>query len=330
MNLDPIKARLDAAHITVGLGLLYALGFVVANAHFGRYELPRIELLRARYLAAAVLFLFCSAIPLATGAFLSRSLRTRAPGDGPIERGLVLKETEAWAMGRESFWGWVLGALGFHLLLVTRFAVNATSAFGFVALYFVAAAMASWQVCDYLMGGAASESSQAWPSVIKPQRLILVSVWGILLTSLFTAFVYPVIIPELGGGAVWKAQLSWRVDSDSTARSAASGIVAIVDRDETSVAVLACSRSGAPDVLSIATEDVRSIRLGERVPLSSFTDDFTQHCGRLGAVPKTQSQRNQQLLLMMLGLSVLAALNIRNLRRELGDWRKQRGSSHAS
>ena len=233
-------------------------------------------------------------------------------------------------MGRETFWTWLLGAFGFHLLLVTRFAVNATSALGSVALYFVAGAMASWQVCDYLMGGAASESWQAWPSVVKPQRLILVCVWAILLTSLFTAFVYPLIKPELGGGAVWKARLSWRVDSDSTARAAASGIVAIVDRDETSVAVLACSRSGAPEVLSIPTEDVRSIRLGERVPLSSFAEDFTQHCGRLDAVPKTQSQRNQQLLLMMLGLSVLAALNIRNLRREVRYWRKQRTSSHPS
>ena len=58
MNLGPVRARLGAAHITLALGLLYAVGFVVANAHFGRYELPRIELLRARYLAASALFLY--------------------------------------------------------------------------------------------------------------------------------------------------------------------------------------------------------------------------------------------------------------------------------
>ena len=73
MTPDSVKTRFDATQVTVALGLLYALGFVVANAHFGRYELPRIELLKARYLAAAVLFLFCSAIPLAAGAFLSRA-----------------------------------------------------------------------------------------------------------------------------------------------------------------------------------------------------------------------------------------------------------------
>jgi hypothetical protein len=328
VNLNPVKARLDAAHITLALGLLYAVGFVVANAHFGRYELPRIELLRARYLAAAALFLLCSAIPFATGLFLSRSLRSRAPGGGPVERGLVLTETEAFAMGAETFWTWVLGALGFYLLIVTRFAVTVTTAPGAITLYFMAAVMASWQVCDSLVGGSASESSQAWPSAVLPQRVILVCVWSILLMSLFTVFVYPAIKPELGGGAVWKARLIWRTDADSVARSAASGIVAIVDRDQNDVAVIACSSTGAPTILSVAAADVRSIRLGERVPPASFVDNHLQQCQRFDAAPKTKAERNKQLLFMMFGLAALVALNIRNLRREARHWREIRRTKH--
>lgn len=164
LNGETVKGRLDATHITLGLGILYLFGFIVANVHFGRYGLPRIELLRARYLAAALLFILCSAIPFANGAFLSRVLRTRAPGDGPIEKEPKLGESEAWAMGAASFFGSLLGAVGFELLIISRLAVSPLPVLGVGALYFMMATMVSWQICDTLMGGESSVSGQAWPS----------------------------------------------------------------------------------------------------------------------------------------------------------------------
>src|SRR4051812_3250377 len=69
--------NLDAAHVTVASALLYVIGFVTSNAYFGRYELLRSELLRARYLSAAVLFVFCAAFPVGIGMSIAAFIRAR-------------------------------------------------------------------------------------------------------------------------------------------------------------------------------------------------------------------------------------------------------------
>jgi hypothetical protein len=303
-----VKAKLDGAHVTIGLGVLYVFGFIVANVHFGKYELPRIELFRARYIAAALLFILCSAIPFAAGAFLSRVLRTRAPGDGLRERGLKLKETEAWAMGAGPFFSWLLIAVGLDVLLVSRLTVSLVAALGLGALYFVMTMMVAWQLCDSLLGGESSDDAQAWPSVRMPQRVVYLCLWIILLPAGFSIFLYGSIKPELGGGALWKARLTWRATVDSSARASASGVVAIVDRDENTVNLIACSQSGPPARISVPTADVSSIQLGELVSPLSFLDNYVRHCRRIDSEPKSAAEVRRTLFAVILVLACVSAL----------------------
>jgi hypothetical protein len=47
----------------VGAGILYTVGFVVANVYYASYELVRFEFFRGRYAAAALLFASAAVIP---------------------------------------------------------------------------------------------------------------------------------------------------------------------------------------------------------------------------------------------------------------------------
>jgi hypothetical protein len=297
--------KLDAVHVSIGVGLLYVFGFIVANVHFGKYELPRVELLRARYLAAALLFVLCSAIPFATGAFLSRALRTARSGDGPRRRDLKLGETEAWAMG-PAFVTALLLAIGIQALLISEVSLSSFAAPGQNALYFIAVTTFAWQLGDSILGGDASDDAQLWPSIRIQKRVINACLWVILVPAIFSVFVYGSIRPELGGGAVWKAQLSWRATVDSTVRSDASGIVAIVDRDDRTVSVLACAPKGPPVPTLIPLEDVASIRLGELVSASSFLGSFADNCRRLNADPKPFAAIRWKLFAFSIALTVLS------------------------
>lgn len=297
------RPRLDGSHLTLGLGLLYLFGFVVANVHFGRYELPNIELLRARYLAAALLFILCSAIPFAVGAFLSRALRTR-PDDETMRTDLKLGETEAWAMGPRAFFYSLVLAVALHAMLVSRITIRPFAALGTGALYFIVASMLAWQLCDSLLGGRVSDEAQIWPPRRAPRRVIVLCAWVLVVPFAFSAFLYGSIQPALGGGALWKARLTWRSTADSSARAIASGIVAIVDRDEHTLNLIACAQTGPPVSISVPAAEVSSIQLGALVSPSSFLENYRQDCRRIDSDHEPISRRT--LLALMLGLSILS------------------------
>jgi hypothetical protein len=166
--------------------------------------------------------------------------------------------------------------------------------------------MLSWQLTDSLVGGEASDEAQMWPAVRAPLRVITASLWAILVPAMFSVLVYGSIRPELGGGAVWKAQMGWRSSVDSTVRAVASGIVAVVDRDDRAVSVLACARTGPPVRLTIPADDIASIRLGELVAPSAFLGNFREDCGRLDPESVTFAQVRWKLLTFSVALMLLS------------------------
>lgn len=272
--------RVDAANITMGLGVLYLFGFIVANVHFGKYELPRIELLRARYVAAALLFILCSSIPFAVGAFLSRALRTHGREEGGLRRDLKLGDTEAWAIGAPVFL-WLAIALMMYEIVLSQLTLRFLAAPGTSAIYFVLVVMATWQTSDLLIGGEASDEAGLWPSIRMSNHVLYAAFLVIIIPAAFSILVYGSIKPELGGGALWKARLAWRATADSASRAAASGIVAIVDADEHTISLLACEASGPPARVSVSTTDISSTKLGELVAPASFLEDYTTSCREL-------------------------------------------------
>jgi hypothetical protein len=271
--------KLDTVHLSVALGVLYVFGFIVANVHFGRYELPRIELLRARYLAASLLFVLCSTIPFGVGAFLSRSLRTEASGEGGLQFGLKLGQTEAWAIGR-GFFGTILIALGMHELLVSILIIRYDSALFKGVLYFIQVVFVTWFMFDAFTGGEASEEAHLWPSV-RIVRRVLFCLFAIVIPATFSLFLYGSIKPELGGGAMWKGRLSFTNSADSSIRAISSRVVTIVGQDEQTISLLACQPSGPPIRISVPASDVSRIQLGARVEASTFLQNYARECRRL-------------------------------------------------
>jgi hypothetical protein len=316
--------KVDGAHLTIGLGVLYLVGFIVANVHFGKYELPRIELLRARYLAAALLFILCSAIPFAVGTFLSRSLRTRAPGHGGRSLDLKIGETEAWAIGAGMIFMWLLIAIVMYVVVLSQLTLRLFAAPVTSGLYFVLVTMATWQTSDLLLGGEASGDAYLWPSIRISNRVLYASFLVIIIPAAFSIFLYGSIKPELGGGALWKAQLTWRATADSSARANASGVVAIVDVDEHTLSLLACGGSGPPARVRVSTADVSSTKLGELVSPTSFLEDYSTHCRQLEPTQISVRVSRKDLLaflIVLVGGSTYLLLDLVGIYRS---WRRQR------
>jgi hypothetical protein len=318
---EPIRKQsllsLDAAHITVGLGALYSVGFVVANAHFGRYALINVEILRARYISAALLFVACSSIPTAVGMFLSTSLR-RSAADGKLYTDRPIGDSEAWAMGPKAFFGLILIGLGLYLVIIS---LISTKDFGIVVswiVYFIAAALVASQLSDLLLGGTGAVEATLWPTFRLPFRVLYLTCWVIVLPAIFSTLVYGSIKPELGGGAIWKARLSWSQEADSASMAVASGTVAIVDKRAGSLEVLACSDTLEPRKLSLSSASISFIQLGSVVLPSNFIHNHATECQRLASTtfPSNAARLLALSVIILAALGVLIRRLLKHRRRE--------------
>jgi hypothetical protein len=195
----------------------------------------------------------------------------------------------------------------YHLLLA-RLTLRSFGEVGLGTLYFIVVVMVAWQFCDSYLGGEASEEAQAWPSIRMPQRVLYACLFILIVPAGFSSFLYGSMKPELGGGALWKARLTWRASADSSVRLIASGVVAIVDRDDHTVNVIACAQSGPPILVSVPAGDVSSIQLGELVSPTWFVSDYVSHCRPLDLTQKVAVVAGRDLLVIGLVTLVLGSL----------------------
>lgn len=131
-----IWPKVSGASIAAISALLYVIGFVVANVHFARYELLRLELLQPRYLAAGLLFLLVCGSPLMIGVMFAissedhddDSRRVRAVWQLPLGLalsfgyGVAVTQVPEFVVGEPRFGAWGLIGLmsyemGRHLLV---------------------------------------------------------------------------------------------------------------------------------------------------------------------------------------------------------------------
>jgi hypothetical protein len=277
---------LNAVHVTVAVALLYSVGFTISNSHFARFELLRPEILRARYLAAAVLFMGSAALPSAVGVLLSSGLRRRP---ATKEDTLFANDTPAIRLGDSELWAIgcipILGLVGIDFALYLGFLTRATvGGWGSVLphiMFFAAATMATWYSADFALGGTHSGLAGFWPSTRPTMAALLVLMSGFVLPILFGQLIYGHVRPEYGGGAVWAAVMNSR---DGTPFPAgASDTVVIIDRDERSVNVVACyrqAREKAPSrmPIAVAASEIAAVRLVRLVALDRLGNDSASWC----------------------------------------------------
>jgi hypothetical protein len=277
--------NLDAAHLTHAFAGLYVIGFIVSNVHFAQYQLLRFELLRSRYLAAGLLFFVLSAVPAGFEIFLSVALRSTADSTvGFSTPGRILRETEVWAMGCGH--AVAFSALGLMLYSVLAVQISLPSrSWLALAAYFAMTGLISWYLGDFFFATAAVPAghSQVWPSTRLAQSIWAPVVWLVALPAAFGKLVYDTVRPEFGGGAVWVARVAWRETAPPAVRGLAPGIVAVVDRNDATLTLLACNpptgrERTPPRVVTVAASEVVGLELVGVVALPAFAKANSRTC----------------------------------------------------
>lgn len=263
--------EVSAAQLTLGLTVLYALGFIVANVHLGRFELLRLELVRARYVSAALLFLTCSAIPLGLGAFLSPTARAAGLRDpsvlARVAQPSYFDRFPRWAVAVTI----VLTSFGIYFSLIVRIAVEFREAAEQAPMYFASAAVMGWFISEALFMVAAQPRGRGW-SVGRGLALSMAVCFFVLsLPAVFSESLYPVIRQEFAGGAAWLAQVTWSDSTAAVARDFSLDTVAIVERDNETLSMVACRRKGQAQRVVVPVGAVADVRLIAQVVVGRFT-----------------------------------------------------------
>jgi hypothetical protein len=250
---------ISPAHLAVAAAVLYVLGFVIVNIMMARYELVRFDLLRGRYIAAALLMIFCTIIPgfFSCSVGFLRSRQSRTP-DG--KRGGKLVDRAS---------GW---AIMFVILVTTGIFIDFLLLFGVLVgrswlprlIAFVAATCFSGLWIGYSVHGLSYLRKREARRRELVSLLVSAPMTVLGISIVFGTFLYPDLSRAVGGGATKIALIS---TSDSTlppdVAKALRRRVAILDRDGDMMNLLVCIDSSASIArpVSIRSIAIRSVVL---------------------------------------------------------------------
>ncbi len=221
--------------------ILYALGFVVANTHLARYELVRFDLLRGRYVAAALLLAFCFLFPALGGFHIGTEYRKSEPKPRwERQRFAAIKVVLAT----------VIATLVVRVLLLDV-TVGGAPWTGLITFFFSSIALAAIVgsgVAKFMRFGNGPLHTRG----ASPERIIGVLLILVWLAGIFGRWVYPYISPSYGGGAAVLAEVS--IDSSvvpTHLRAIVSRPVVVLDRSERDINLLGCLDSSTAKVRPI-------------------------------------------------------------------------------
>lgn len=197
--------KLDPAWIAAVVGCSYVLGFIVVNAHVGRFRPLEYELLEARYLAASLLFVTLTAPPAVMTLMLIGRLKT--PPWGPARH---WPKWRIWA-ARSVLCAAVL-VLGFYLWELTletaaiapRFARTRDAVGYLVFAIGICLGREAWVMIR------ANEAVPEHPRNLDLDRFNMNALTAVMVLSLvlqFSSSIFPNLKPELGGGGAWVARV---------------------------------------------------------------------------------------------------------------------------
>jgi hypothetical protein len=276
------------AALTVGLA--YVVGFVVVNSHLERYAVLEFQPVRARYFSAAFLFLVLTGIPsllLATAFQLNRELverdRLNRTGRGKAIRNYV-----------------DVAALFFMSHIV--FVVMLTTVMVKRSLAFSWAPFVYWLLM--LIGIAATRSLLKDTDPLRTFRhlrtharasnelfgLSLLVIFPLIQAVLFGSTIFPLLSPGYGGGGAWLVDAPLHSDSvPRQLRSLLSAPVAVVDRSDKFVRVVACeTREGKSDkfiAAEVERDAISALYVREVITLPEFISRCSEN--RPASQPRT-------------------------------------------
>lgn len=268
-------SKLSAAHLTAAGALLYAFGFLIANYHFGQYQLVAGSILQQRYLAAAAMFLAFQAFPMST-AFVILGESARVAGslanEARASATSYVEPKDVWIARHSHGWSVFFGLAG-QSVLISQFLVAD------------APIDALWGAMSFVgfTGAHLLLFRAGFPATVGPPKDVArvpgiqwsLGVAGALYAVLFllvpfTTMVYPIIHPSVGGGAAWIASIEL-APGESTLQRTHSGAPfsgVVIQDDGRVMSVLICAESGGDfDRIRFPSEYVREIRLDRVIPM---------------------------------------------------------------
>ena len=261
-----------AGLLALSAATLYCVGYVVANVHYARYELVRLELFRARYVGAALLFASLALIPgyvgwRAGGWFRFEDIREKwfqkVPRFGPAVPSKLMRQVLALRM-------MVLGAgvVAVLMWVILRYTAVGDVPFGwlagwvFVVQWPFATAGSLWTKIRFSNVPARSHFTAV--------RAGFVFFCVIGTAAMFGRGIYPYISPAFGGGLGEVARIYWKAGTvPNDLEAALSRPVALLDRDDLIVDVVACTDQAGSRTASMAlpSGDVQVVVIGGLVAI---------------------------------------------------------------
>lgn len=246
---------------------IYIAGYTVANTHYARYELPGPGFLNARYLAAGLLWLLLTGLPV-LGALIA--VDYFASHWRAKKRGVAVGSLILFALG----WAAIV-YFGFRGLIVEGHSKSLWSYTG--GAYLLGLLVIGYTVYQRSRPEWAFRSQRAFYYLSN-----FVSLTGALLA--FGLSVYPFIGPQYGGAAVMRGIVALRPPLERRiANYILPDTVALVSQSQTFTYLTLCRRSPVPNVVGIPTEVLQSIEvLRDTVKKKDAVslDDFlkSHHC----------------------------------------------------
>jgi hypothetical protein len=245
--------------------LLYAAGFMIVNSHLQNYEVLKFELVRTRYIAAALLLLVTCAPPLGFFLFMLDSFGV------PLKKGFLFntgKVTIAFVIALViSFITWLLTT---NVVVYEGYAITTNGLQIWVALSMVGG----------ILWGVLRTGPRFGGPAYKPLFIVIAISLTLMIAKGFGVKTYPEIEPGFGGGKAWLVDMIPASDSAPLPiRSLLRTQVAIVDRNDQSFLLMKCNvpspHEAVPRVMfaEIASSRVSMITVRGTISANKFIAD---------------------------------------------------------
>ena len=279
LNGSRLSVTLSAVHVTVAGAVLYAVGFLVANQHFGVYAPFQGDVLGARYLAAAVWFLVWQLLPLGSALVTldvsAKRARAAIAADPNCFPGRVLTEIPDLVRGFRDYADSVGVALILHVVglaplqlgdAARQFLAGATS-FGVSFVVFVIFLRVFFPIREPT-GGENQVRAGSLSGVTYVLGWLFVPL--LVLVGMFGWWSYPRLKASVGGGAAWLADVTVEAPRLPHRRlEAGQHRVVLADfASEYATLVLCDSGQRRPVSITVPRTQVTQVVLLEQVRLS--------------------------------------------------------------
>lgn len=236
-------------------GIVYVLGFVVANVHYARYESVRFDFVRGRYVGAGLLFAISALVPAFAGWIIGGEFRR---SDTKPKKARQLTAASVF----------VISTPMFTLVLYGLLRATATAAFSKTGmLIFTLVVEAVFATVGSLAVKLQRSRAPFSFRSVAGWRPIIVAYAVLAVAGLFGRLIYPSVSPAFGGGAGSLARI-YVVPGSVSQRVQAilSRPVILIDRDDKIVDLLVCADSSRmlSRSVSLATGKRRNHRI-ERI-----------------------------------------------------------------